>query len=72
MTAPAGHLVKGIHERVSVVEVGPRDGLQSETQFVPTDRKIALVNGLIDAGIRHLEVTSFVSPRAVPQMRDAA
>ncbi|WP_367714263.1 hydroxymethylglutaryl-CoA lyase (plasmid) [Nitratireductor sp. GISD-1A_MAKvit] len=72
MTAPAGHLVKGFPERVSVVEVGPRDGLQSEPQFVPTERKIALVNGLIDAGIRHLEVTSFVSPRAVPQMRDAA
>lgn len=72
MTTPAGHLVDGFPETVSVVEVGPRDGLQSEPKFVPTDRKIELVNRLIDAGIRHLEVTSFVSPRAVPQMRDAA
>lgn len=61
----------GFPSHASVVEVGPRDGLQSEPDFVPTDEKITLVNGLIDAGIRHLEVTSFVSPRAVPQMRDA-
>ncbi len=61
----------GFPSHASVIEVGPRDGLQSEPDFVPTEEKIALVNGLIDAGIRHLEVTSFVSPRAVPQMRDA-
>ena len=72
MTAATVNRVEGFPEAVSLVEVGPRDGLQSEPVFVPTDRKIALVNGLIDAGIRHLEVTSFVSPRAVPQMRDAA
>lgn len=72
MTAATVNRVEGFPEAVSIVEVGPRDGLQSEPVFVPTDRKIALVNGLIDAGIRHLEVTSFVSPRAVPQMRDAA
>ncbi|UIJ70762.1 hydroxymethylglutaryl-CoA lyase [Aurantimonas sp. HBX-1] len=58
--------------RVSLVEVGPRDGLQAESTWIPTATKIDLVNGLIDAGIRHLEVTSFVSPRAVPQLRDAA
>lgn len=62
----------GFPPHASVIEVGPRDGLQSEPDFVPTEEKIALVNGLIDAGIRHLEVTSFVSPRAVPQMRDAS
>ncbi|WP_419695637.1 hydroxymethylglutaryl-CoA lyase [Mesorhizobium muleiense] len=62
----------GFPSRASIVEVGPRDGLQSEPNFVPTEKKVALVNGLIDAGIRHLEVTSFVSPRAVPQMRDAS
>lgn len=64
--------LQGFPDAVSVVEVGPRDGLQSEPEFVPSDEKIALVNGLIDAGIRRLEVTSFVSPRAVPQLRDAA
>src|SRR5688572_25520677 len=58
--------------RVSLVEVGPRDGLQAEAEWIPTATKIDLVNGLIDAGLRHLEVTSFVSPRAVPQLRDAA
>ena len=62
----------GFPSHASIVEVGPRDGLQSEPNFVPTEEKVALVNGLINAGIRHLEVTSFVSPRAVPQMRDAS
>ena len=62
----------GFPQRVSVIDVGPRDGLQSEPNWVSSEDKIALVNGLIDAGVRHLEVTSFVSPRAVPQMRDAA
>lgn len=60
-----------LSSRVSVVEVGPRDGLQAEAEWIPTATKIDLVNGLIDAGLRHLEVTSFVSPRAVPQLRDA-
>lgn len=59
-------------ETAVITEVGPRDGLQSEAVFVPTDRKIALVRALLDAGLRRFEITSFVSPRAVPQMRDAA
>jgi hydroxymethylglutaryl-CoA lyase len=58
--------------RVEVTEVGPRDGLQSEKRFVPTDKKIELVNRLIEAGVPRLEVTSFVSPKAVPQLADAA
>jgi hydroxymethylglutaryl-CoA lyase len=62
----------GFPSHASVIEVGPRDGLQSEPDFVPTEEKIALVNGLIEAGIRHLEVTTVVSPRAVPQLRDAS
>jgi hydroxymethylglutaryl-CoA lyase len=63
MSAPA---------RVTIVEVGPRDGLQIEKAFVPTPRKIELVNALTRAGIRRMEVTSFVSPRVVPQLADAA
>lgn len=59
-------------QEVTIIEVGPRDGLQSEPRWVESKDKIALVNGLIDAGLRHFEVTSFVSPRAVPQMRDAS
>lgn len=57
---------------IQVVEVGTRDGFQIERAFIPTEEKIAIVNSLIDAGVRQLEVTSFVSPRAVPQLADAA
>ncbi|SNT75823.1 hydroxymethylglutaryl-CoA lyase [Paracoccus seriniphilus] len=64
--------IKGFPERAILTEVGPRDGLQSEPVFVPTERKIELVHALIGAGLRRFEITSFVSPRAVPQMRDAA
>jgi hydroxymethylglutaryl-CoA lyase len=59
-------------ERVTIADVGVRDGFQIERPFVPTAFKIEVVNALIDAGVRKLEVTSFVSPRAVPQMADAA
>jgi hydroxymethylglutaryl-CoA lyase len=62
----------GFPTEVTIIEVGPRDGLQSEPNWIESEDKIALVNGLIDAGLRHFEVTSFVSPRAVPQMRDAS
>lgn len=72
MRGEPGLPMAGFPQKVSVIDVGPRDGLQSEPSWVASEDKIALVNGLIDAGIRHLEVTSFVSPRAVPQMRDAA
>jgi hydroxymethylglutaryl-CoA lyase len=61
----------GLPKAVAVLEVGPRDGFQMEKAFIPTEKKIELVNGLMEAGVRHLEVTSFVSPRAVPQLRDA-
>lgn len=57
---------------VSVIEVGPRDGLQIERAFVPTATKIAMIEAMIEAGLRHFEATSFVSPRAVPQLADAA
>ena len=58
--------------RITVREVGPRDGFQIEETFIPTHEKIAVVYGLIAAGVREIEVTSFVSPRAVPQLADAA
>jgi hydroxymethylglutaryl-CoA lyase len=57
--------------RVTVVEVGPRDGFQMEPRFIPSAAKIKIINRLIDAGIREMEATSFVSPRAVPQLADA-
>ena len=59
-------------ERVRIVEVGPRDGLQNERQFVPTATKLALIERLADAGLRDIEATSFVSPKWVPQMADHA
>ena len=57
--------------RIDICEVGPRDGFQIERNFIPTREKIAIVNGLIGAGLRKVQVTSFVSPRAVPQLADA-
>ena len=56
---------------IIVTEVGTRDGFQAEPIFIPTERKVEVINGLIDAGVQSFETTSFVSPRAVPQMADA-
>jgi hydroxymethylglutaryl-CoA lyase len=61
-----------IPSSVTLVEVGPRDGLQNEAQAVPTLHKVELVGLLQDAGLREIEVTSFVSPKWVPQMADGA
>ncbi|HBW60946.1 hydroxymethylglutaryl-CoA lyase [Comamonas kerstersii] len=58
--------------RVKLVEVGPRDGLQNEKQPVPAATKIELVHRLQEAGSKEIEVTSFVSPKWVPQMADNA
>jgi hydroxymethylglutaryl-CoA lyase len=58
--------------RVQLVEVGARDGLQNEKVPVSTDAKLAFIGRMIDAGIRRLEATSFVNPKLVPQMADAA
>lgn len=56
---------------IEMVEVGPRDGLQNESDIVSTDHKIVLINKLLNAGFRRLEVASFVHPKRVPQMADA-
>ncbi|KNX39970.1 Hydroxymethylglutaryl-CoA lyase YngG [Roseovarius tolerans] len=57
--------------RITICEVGPRDGFQSEKTFIPTQKKIEIANALFAAGLRHMQITSFVSPRAVPQLADA-
>jgi hydroxymethylglutaryl-CoA lyase len=57
--------------RVSVVEVGPRDGLQNEATPIATDAKLRFIDLLADAGLREIEATSFVSARAIPQLADA-
>src|SRR5690349_8665857 len=59
-------------EHVTIVEVGPRDGLQNEKAIVPTEAKIAFINRLSATGLPVIEATSFVSPKAIPQLADAA
>jgi len=57
---------------IRIVEVGPRDGLQNEAGTVPTDAKIRFIDALSETGLREIEVSSFVSPKWVPQLADAA
>jgi hydroxymethylglutaryl-CoA lyase len=56
---------------VRIIEVSPRDGLQNEPEFVPTARKIALINALSRTGVEEIEAGSFVSPTAIPQLADS-
>ncbi len=56
---------------IEIVEVGPRDGLQSEARVLPTDAKVEFIRRLVDSGLRRIEVASFVNPKRVPQMADA-
>lgn len=58
--------------RIEIVEVGPRDGFQNLCEYIPTEDKLRFIDGLADAGIKHIQITSFVSPKAIPQMKDAA
>lgn len=57
-------------KQVTIFEVGPRDGLQNEPEFIPTEKKIELVDKLTDAGCKKIEIGSFVHPKWVPQLRD--
>ena len=61
----------GFPRHVFITEVGPRDGLQMETIQVPTDEKVALIEGLVQAGLPAIQIASFVHPLRVPQMADA-
>lgn len=58
-------------KKIDIVEVGPRDGFQNLDDYLPLDLKLKIIDGLIEAGIKHIQHTSFVSPKAVPQMKDA-
>lgn len=58
-------------KKVTLIEVGPRDGFQFEAKIIPTDLKIEIISCLVNAGIKEIQVTSFVNPRRVPQMADA-
>jgi hydroxymethylglutaryl-CoA lyase len=59
-------------ERVTIMDVGPRDGLQNEPYLLATDQKLRLIEGLVAAGVKWIQAASFVHPKAVPQMADAA
>ena len=64
-------LFAGVPDRVSVYEVSPRDGLQNESATVPLRGKLRLIDALVAAGLQRIEITSFVSPKWIPQLADA-
>ena len=68
--APPTDLFDAVPAEVSIYEVGPRDGLQNEKAVLPTDRKLELIEGAVEAGVRRIEVTSFVDPRWIPALAD--
>lgn len=59
-------------KRIEIFEVGPRDGFQNVNEYITVDDKISIINRLVEAGVTNIQYTSFVSPKAIPQMRDAA
>lgn len=61
----------GLPKKVQIVEVGPRDGFQIECDFVPTEEKIKIIDQLSETGLQRIEATSFVHPKAIPQLADA-
>ncbi|AKU90853.1 hydroxymethylglutaryl-CoA lyase [Vulgatibacter incomptus] len=64
-------LGRSVPAEVSIYEVGPRDGLQNESAVVPTEGKLKLIGALADAGLKRIEVTSFVSPKWIPPLADS-
>lgn len=65
------HSIQALPDSATIIEVGPRDGLQREKTPISTDQKVALIEDLVDAGLKRVQVTSFVHPKLVPQMADA-
>lgn len=59
-------------KKIGIMEVCPRDGFQSVKEFIPAEQKVAIIDSLAETGVSAMEVTSFVSPKAIPQMADAA
>jgi hydroxymethylglutaryl-CoA lyase len=64
-------ILSSLPKAVEVYEVGPRDGLQNEMRVLSTDEKVELIQALVDSGLKRIEVSSFVSPRWIPQLADA-
>jgi len=65
-----GHMFDALPETVDIYEVGPRDGLQNEKTVLSVETKLAMIEGLVDAGVRRIEITSFVNPRWIPALAD--
>ena len=63
--------MSALPKEVKIVEVGPRDGLQNEPEQIPTELKLAFIARLADSGLREIEATSFIHPKAIPQLADA-
>ncbi|MEG1432399.1 hydroxymethylglutaryl-CoA lyase [Eubacterium sp.] len=57
--------------KIDVIEVGPRDGFQNQKAYIPLEVKIDIIERLIGCGVKHIQITSFVSPKVIPQMKDA-
>ena len=64
-------MTANLPKEVTLIEVGPRDGFQFEKQMIPTEMKVEIINDLVEAGLKHIQVASFVNPARVPQMADA-
>lgn len=58
-------------KQVQIYEVGPRDGFQNLKEYIPVEEKLKIIDDLIQSGVKHLQLTSFVSPKAIPQLKDA-
>lgn len=58
-------------DKIQIVEVGPRDGFQNLKDYVPIEQKLRIIEDLIGAGVKHIQHTSFVSPKAIPQLKDS-
>ena len=58
-------------KKIDIIEVGPRDGFQNLQEYIPAETKIDIIEDLICAGVKHMQITSFVSPKAIPQLRDS-
>src|SRR5512139_3808270 len=63
--------MNGIPERVNICECWARDGLQGEDQFIPTEKKIAIINRMVDIGFKRIEATSFAHPKLIRQFSDS-
>ncbi len=59
-------------KQIEIYEVGPRDGFQNLKTYIPLEEKLKIIDDLVQSGIQHIQITSFVSPKAIPQLKDAA